>query len=216
MSTEPQNDRRHPTQARWAHADFELASALKDATEPVDAQEASLALYRTVPWRRSAALLGAAFIAIALGAWAFVAWVYPPELVRVAMIHEHREATLRGDFQPDKEPMLAAIGVPPGTTLPGLLQLQRPCDIDGRMAYHLTTFLEKGGGMVTILAFEHPVADLPAAGQGQWMGRYWRFAKGLKGRTVLLLADNPQVLAETEHLLRQEQGSLSRPAPKTT
>ena len=99
--------------------------------------------------------------------------------------------------------MLAAIGVPPGTTLPGLLQLQRPCDIDGRMAYHLTTFLEKGGGMVTILAFEHPVADAPTGGQGRWMGRYWRFAEGLNGNTVLLLADNPRVLAETERLLKQ-------------
>lgn len=203
MSTDLPNDRRQAAQARWAHVDFKLASALKDATEPGHAHEAARALYRAVPWRRSAALLGAGLLAITLGAWAFVAWVYPPELVRVAMIHEHREATLRGDFQPDKGAMLAAIGVPPGTTLPGLLQLQRPCDIDGRMAYHLTTFLEKGGGMVTILAFEHPVVDLPATGQGQWMGRYWRFAKGLKGRTVLLLADNPQVLAETERLLRQ-------------
>lgn len=203
MSNDPtdhRSDYQSVRQAPWTHADFELAAAFKDAT---DVPEASAALYRAVPWRRSAALLGSALLAVALGTWAFFANVYPPELVREAMIHEHREATLRGDFQPDKAAMLAAIGVAPGATLPGLMQLQRPCDIDGRLAYHLTTFLEKGGGMVTILAFDRPVADAPAGERGRWMGRYWRFAEGLNGRTVLLLADNPRVLAETERLLRQ-------------
>ena len=136
------------------------------------------------------------------GAWAFLAFLYPPELVREALVHEHREATLRGDFQPDKRPMLEAMGLRDGATLPGLMQLQRPCDIDGHSAYHVTTFFEKGGGMVTILAFEQALPDVRAGEHGSWMGRHWRFADGLPGRTVLLLADNARVLTETEHLLR--------------
>jgi hypothetical protein len=183
---------------RWKRADFEFAAALKDATEVPDAPRS---LYRRVPWRRSATALGAAAVSVALGTWAFMAHVYPPELVREAFVHEQHEATLRGDFQPDKAPMLRAIGLRDGATLPGLLQLQRPCDIDGRVAYHVTTFLEKGGGIVTILAFEQPIPDAPA-GRGQWMGRHWRFADVAPGRTILLLGDNAKALVETERLLR--------------
>lgn len=186
-----------PTE-RWKHADFELAAALKDATE---VPEAPGSLYRRVPWRRSAALLSSAVLSAALGGWAFLSFIYPPELVREALVHEQREATLRGDFQPDKTAMLHALGLRDGATLPGLLQLQRPCDIDGRMAYHVTTFLEKGGGIVTILAFEQPLPDAPA-GQGRWMGRHWRFAEVVPGKTILLLADNAKVLIETERLLK--------------
>lgn len=183
---------------RWKHADFELAAALKDATE---VPEAPASLYRRVPWRRSAVALSGAVLSVVLGAWVFMDHVYPPELVREALVHEQREATLRGDFQPDKTPMLRALGLRDGAMLPGLLQLQRPCDIDGRMAYHVTTFLEKGGGIVTILAFDQPLVD-PPAGHGQWLGRYWRFAEVVPGKTILLLADNAKALAETERLLR--------------
>lgn len=185
---------------RWRHSDFELAAALKDAT---DVPEAPAVLYRRVPWRRSVATLAGAGLALLAGAWAFVAFLYPPELVREALVHEHREATLRGDFQPDKRPMLEAVGLRDGATLPGLMQLQRPCDIDGHTAYHITTFFEKGGGMVTILAFDQPLPDVRAGEHGSWMGRHWRFADGLPGRTVLLLADNARVLTETERLLKK-------------
>jgi len=183
---------------RWKRADFELAAALKDATE---APEAPPSLYRRVPWRRSAAALAGALASLAIATWAFVEFVVPPELVREALVHEQREATLRGDFQPDKTPMLRALGLPDGAALPGLLQLQRPCDIDGRKAYHVTTFLEKGGGIVTILAFD-PALPNPPTGQGRWFGRHWRFAEIAPGRTVLMLADNAKVLLETERLLR--------------
>jgi hypothetical protein len=183
---------------RWKRADFELAAALKDAT---DTHDAPPGLYRRVPWRRSAATLGGAVMALVLGAWAFVDRVYPPELVREAMVHEQREATLRGDFQPDKAPLRHALGLRDGAALPGLLQLQRPCEIGGRVAYHVTTFLDKGGGIVTILAFDRPLPDAPA-GEGQWMGRHWRFAEVAPGRTILMLADNARVLVETERLLR--------------
>jgi hypothetical protein len=183
---------------RWKRADFELAAALKDATE---VPEAPPGLYRRVPWHRSALASAGAALAFALALVAFLELVYPPEIVREALVHEQREATLRGDFQPNKAPMLHALGLRDGATLPGLLQLQRPCDIEGRVAYHVTTFLEKGGGIVTILAFEQPLSN-PPTGHGQWMGRHWRFAELVPGRTVLLLADNAKVLAETERLLR--------------
>jgi hypothetical protein len=184
---------------RWTHADFELAAALKDAT---DVPDAPASLYRRVPWRRSAAVLAGSLASLVVAAWAFAALIYPPELVREALVHEHREATLRGDFQPDKTPMLAAMGLRPGAVLPGLMQLQRPCDIDGHVAYHVTTFLEKGGGMVTILAFERPLPEALAGRQGSWMGRHWRFTRDIPGKTVLLLADNARALSETERLLK--------------
>ncbi len=195
------NERNTPPEhrLRWTQADFEFAASLKGA---IDASEAPASLYRPIRWVRSSGAGAAALLAVALGAWSFMSFVYPPVLVREALVHEHREATLRGDFQPDKRPMLDAMGMRPGTALPGLLQLQRPCDIDGRVAYHLTTFMEKGGGMVTILAFEQPVPDARAGQHGSWMGRHWRFADLPPGRTVLLLADNARVLNETERLLR--------------
>jgi hypothetical protein len=195
------SDRNSPSShdVRWTHADFELAAALKDATEVPDAPAS---LYRQVPWRRSASVLTGLFAAVVMGAWGFIAFLYPPELVREALVHENREATLRGDFQPDKRPMFEAMGMHAGAAIPGLMQLQRPCDIDGRVAYHVTTFLEKGGGMVTILAFEKPLPDEMAGKQGSWMGRHWRFAQGLQGKTVLLLADNARALGETERLLK--------------
>jgi hypothetical protein len=185
---------------RWTRDDFELAASLKGATE---LSEAPASLYRKTAWRRSPWMLSLAVLPLTLGAWAFISFVYPPELVREAMVHENREATLRGDFQPDKRPMFDAMGVRYGTALPGLMQLQRPCDIDGRIAYHLTTFIEKGGGMVTILAFDKPVPDVRPGQQGNWMGRYWRVADLSPGHTVLLLSDNARVLTQTERFLKQ-------------
>ncbi len=197
MHSDHETPSRHDV--RWTHVDFALAAALKDA---VDAPEAPASLYRPVPWRRPAAALAGIAVSAAIGTWAFFAFLYPPEIVREALVHEHREATLRGDFQPDKRPMLEALGMRRNATLPGLMQLQRPCEVDGRVAYHVTTFLEKGGGMVTILAFEEPLASALAGKQGNWMGRHWRFADGIPGKTVLLLADNARALAETERLLK--------------
>jgi len=198
MSTARNSPPEHPV--RWTRDDFEFAASLKDATE---VSEAPASLYRTIAWHRSPWMLGLAMLPLMLGAWAFVSFVYPPSLVREAMIHENREATLRGDFQPDKRPMFDAMGIRPGTALPGLMQLQRPCDIDGRTAYHLTTFIEKGGGMVTILAFDRPVPDVRPGQQGNWLGRHWRVADLAPGHTVLLLSDNARVLTETERFLKQ-------------
>ena len=183
---------------RWSDADFEIAAALKDAT---GAAAAPASLYRVHRWRRSVALLTGALLSLVIGAWAFVAFVYPPEIVREALAHERGEATLRGDYQSEKRPMLAALNLQAGAVLPGLLQLQRPCEIGGRLAYHVTTFVEKGGGMVTILAFAQPLPHAPT-GSGQWLGHHWRFVSGTPGKTILLVADNARVLADAEHWFR--------------
>jgi hypothetical protein len=50
--------------------------------------------------------------------------------------------------------MFYAMGLRTHFKLPGLMHLQRPCDIDGHNAYQVTTFLEKGSCMVTILALK--------------------------------------------------------------
>ena len=168
----------------------------------MDVPDTPSRLYKEPRYAAAASALAGSALTLMLGVWGFYAWVYPPELVREALVHEHREATLRGDFQKNKLPMLMAMGLKDGASLPGLLQLQRPCEIAGKTAYHLTTFIEKGGGIVTILAFAEPVKAAPT-GQGGWLGRHWRFVEGSPGKTILLLADNPRVLFETERLLKQ-------------
>ena len=200
MKTDPHLHHANP---EWTADDFAMSAALKDA---MDVPDAPAGLYKKPRYARAASALTGSVLTLVLGVWGFYAWIYPPELVREALIHEHREATLRGDFQKNKLPMLMAMGLKDGASLPGLLQLQRPCEIAGRTAYHLTTFIEKGGGIVTILAFAEPVV-LPSSGsaptgQGGWLGRHWRFVEGSPGKTILLLADNPKVLRETERLLK--------------
>ncbi len=198
MNTRPRPE--PPQSPRWDAADFEYAALLKGAT---DAGAAPAGLLRPIPWHRSIWAPVAAALPLALVVWGLVAWIVPPQVVRDAMVHEHREATLRGDFQPDKAALLAALGLPAGTTLPGLVQLQRPCDVAGRSAFHVTTFIEKGGGMVTMLAFDKPLPELHVGEHGRWLGRYWRVASEAGGHTVLLLADNAQVLAETQAFLHR-------------
>ena len=186
-----------PPHARpeWTSGDFALSALLKDK---MDVPDVPLRLYKKPRHDRTASAFAGSLFVLVLSVWGFYTWAYPPELVREALVHERREATLRGDFQKNKLPMLIAMGLKEGASLPGLLQLQRPCDIGGKTAYHLTTFIEKGGGIVTILAFAEPVV-LPSTGgaptgQGGWLGRHWRFVDGSPGKTILLLADNPKVL----------------------
>ena len=143
-------------------SDFEFAAALKDATDV--ARSSSFALSR----RAMAPIVGSlagVLIAAAVSALGLRPLLLSAAAGAHALMHEQREATLRGDFQRDKVPMLRALGQPDHGMIPGLLQLQRPCDIDGRMAYHVTTFIEQGGGIVTILAFAKPV---PGCAHGSW------------------------------------------------
>ena len=66
----------------------------------------------------------------------------PPELVRGAIEHEYYERTLRGTFM-EVKPLMQHLGLGQSRVVPGFPQLMRPCDIDGRLVYHLTTFFEE-------------------------------------------------------------------------
>ena len=119
----------------------------------------------------------------------------PPALVRGAIEHEYYERTLRGSFMQTSQ-LLAHLGLSQEQPVPGYPQLMRPCDIDGRLAYHLTTFLEKGG-MVTVFAFDQPVAL--EAGSGWWNDTYWQVIDSRQGRPLVLVAQKKKALAAANH-----------------
>jgi hypothetical protein len=116
--------------------------------------------------------------------------VRPPELVRDAIEHEYYERTLRGHFM-DAAPLLRHLGLATANTIPGYPQLMRPCDIDGRLVYHLTTFFEKAG-MVTVLAFDSPVQLKDSA--GWWGNVYWEIVKSRDGKPLILVAQKKAAL----------------------
>ncbi len=115
----------------------------------------------------------------------------PPELVRGAIEHEYFERTLRGSFM-DSAPLLQHLGLGGKQMVPGSAQLMRPCDIDGHLVYHLTTFFEKGG-MVTVFAFDQAVAL--QEGGGWWGNVYWQVITSHDGKPLVLVAQKKQALA---------------------
>lgn len=115
----------------------------------------------------------------------------PPELVRGAIEHEYFERTLRGTFM-DSAPLLQHLGLGAKQVVPGFPQLLRPCDIDGHLVYHLTTFFEKGG-MVTVFAFDKAVAL--KEGSGWWGNVYWKVITSRDGKPLVLVAQKKQALA---------------------
>ena len=115
----------------------------------------------------------------------------PPELVRGAIEHEYFERTLRGTFM-DSAPLLQHLGLGAMQVVPGFPQLMRPCDIDGHLVYHLTTFFEKGG-MVTVFAFDKPM--VLAEGSGWWGNVHWKVITSRDGRPLVLVAQKQQALA---------------------
>lgn len=143
--------------------------------------------------------LAAALVA-ATGAGAVLA-MRPPGLVRGAIEHEYYERTLRGNFMESPQ-LLAHLGLAPQQPVPGYPQLMRPCDIDGRLAYHLTTFFDKGG-MVTVFAFDQPVAL--ETGSGWWGNVYWQVIDSRAGKPLVLVAQKKKALAVA-------QASLGKPA----
>lgn len=123
----------------------------------------------------------------------------PPELVCSAIEHEYYERTLRGNFM-DSRKILAHLGLGQSaesnaqqgiTTIPGYTQLMRPCDIDGHLVYHLTTFFEKGG-MVTVFAFDQPV-QLPQ-GSGWWGNVYWQVVRSRDEQPLVMVAQKKKAL----------------------
>jgi hypothetical protein len=115
----------------------------------------------------------------------------PPELVRDAIEHEYYERTLRGNFM-EAQPLLRHMGLAQSRPVPGFPQLMRPCDIDGHLVYHLTTFFEKGG-MVTVFAFDQPVALKEDS--GWWGNAHWQVVTSREGKPLVMVAQQEKALA---------------------
>jgi len=115
----------------------------------------------------------------------------PPELVREAIEHEYYESTLRGSFM-EARPLLKQLGLDQNKAVPGSPQLMRPCDIDGHLVYHLTTFFEKGG-MVTVFAFDRKVAL--SEGSGWWGNVHWQVVTSHEGKPLVMVAKQKKALA---------------------
>ena len=115
----------------------------------------------------------------------------PPELVRGAIEHELHERTLRGSFM-DTGVLLRQLGLASRQTIPGSVQLTRPCDIDGHRVYHLTTYFDKGG-MVTVFAFDRPVTL--SEGSGWWGNVRWQVVTSRDGKPLVLVAESKAALA---------------------
>lgn len=88
--------------------------------------------------------------------------------------------------------LLQHLGLDHRQTVPGYAQLMRPCDIDGHLTYHLTTFFDKGG-MVTVFAFKDAVA-LPIR-SGWWGNVYGQVVDSRDGRPLLRVAQKKKSLA---------------------
>ena len=132
----------------------------------------------------------AALLLVSTGVCAMLA-LRPPELVRGAIDHEFYERTLRGNFM-EAKPLLQHLGLAESRQLPGFPQLMRPCDIDGHLVYHLTTFFEKGG-MVTVFAFDQPVALRDD--DGWWGNVYWQVVTSRTGKPLVLVSQKKKALA---------------------
>ncbi len=172
-------------------------------------------LLRHTSWlaRRAVQRSLAALLLMVTGSAAVLA-MRPPELVRSAIEHEYYERTLRGSFM-EATPLLQHLGLAPGQPLPGFVQLARPCDIDGHLAYHLTTFFDKGG-MVTVFAFDAPVQLLQ--GSGWWGNVHWQVVTARTGQPLVLVAQKKQALAVAERALAQPvaPGVAANPTPDPT
>ena len=150
-------------------------------------------------WRRRGVLRAAAALLLVGGGTGVVLAMRPPALVRDAIEHEYYERTLRGNFM-DAQVLLRRLGLDVRQQVPGFPQLMRPCDIDGHLVYHLTTFFERGG-MVTVFAFDQPVALSDAA--GWWADMHWRVMRSREGKTLVLVAQQSRALALAAATLAQ-------------
>ena len=136
----------------------------------------------------------AALLLTGTGAGAVFA-MRPPELVRGAIEHEYYERTLRGNFMEGRK-ILEQLGLGNKAVIPGYPQLMRPCDIDGHLVYHLTTFFEKGG-MVTVFAFDQPVTLAEAS--GWWGNVYWQVVTSREGKPLVMVAQKKKALAVAQN-----------------
>ena len=154
--------------------------------------EAPAHLYRHTPWlSRRWLQTCCALLFVAGTVLGGVLAIRPPELVRGAIEHEYYERTLRGSFM-DPAQLLAHMGLESARPVPGYPQLMRPCDINGKLAYHLTTFFEKGG-LVTVFAFDQPISVKEDS--GWWSDVYWQVVTGRDGRPLVLVSEKKRALA---------------------
>jgi len=145
---------------------------------------------------------GLAALLFAGGGTGAVLAMRPPALVRGAIEHEYYERTLRGNFMEGRK-LLEHLGLEKTKPLPGYPQLMRPCDIEGHLVYHLTTFFEKGG-MVTVFSFEEPVSLQEAS--GWWGNVYWQVITSREGKPLVLVAQNKKALAVAQAALGKPTG----------
>ena len=170
--------------------DLRARAELALAFEPVDAPPA---LYRKAPplmARRSVQRVVLGLLLVGSGSGTVLA-MRPPGLVRGAIEHEYFERTLRGNFM-DSAPLLQHLGLGAKQGVPGFPQLMRPCDIEGHLVYHLTTFLEKGG-MVTVFAFDEPISMRESS--GWWGNVYWQVVSSRDGKPLVLVSQQKKALA---------------------
>lgn len=162
----------------------ELAMAFEPGDPPAH-------LFRRTPLlgRRGVRIATFALLLATVGGGVLV--LRPPALVRGAIEHEYYERTLRGSFM-DGHEMISRLGLGQAKAVPGFPQLMRPCDIDGHLVYHLTTFFEKGG-MVTVFAFDRPVVLRESA--GWWNNAYWQVVTSREGKPLLLVSEQRRALA---------------------
>lgn len=180
--------------------DLRARAELALAYEPDDPPAALFRRTRWLArrWVRAVCVLGF----FASGVAAAVLTLRPPELVRHAIEHEYYERTLRGSFI-DAPKLLAQLGLDSSRPVPGYPQLMRPCDIDGRLAYHLTTFFEKGG-IVTVFAFDQPVSL--KEDEGWWNDVYWQVVTGRDGRPLILVSEKKKALTVAQRVFAQAPG----------
>lgn len=146
--------------------------------------EVPATLLRHTPlFARRGVQLGLAVLVLMSTALGGILAMRPPDLVREAIEHEYYERTLRGNFM-DAKPLLAHLGLAHTNVVPGYPQLMRPCEIEGQLVYHLTTFFEKGG-MVTVFAFDKPIALKESS--GWWADVYWQVVTSKNGDKPLIM-----------------------------
>lgn len=169
--------------------DTRVRAELLAAFEP-DVPPATLLRQRSL-WSLAAVRVGLAVLLVTGVVLGGVVAVRPPELVRAAIEHEYYERTLRGSFM-DAPTLLAHLGLAGAAKVPGYPQLMRPCDIGGRLTYHLTTFFEHGG-MVTVFAFDRPV--MLEDGKGWWNNVHWQVIRSRDGQPLVLISEQEKALA---------------------
>lgn len=179
--------------------DFDLR-ARAELSLAYETGEAPPTLFRHTPWFSRRWVQTGCVLAFVLGVvLGSVLAVRPHELVRGAIEHEYYERTLRGSFM-DAPTLLAQLGLEKSKPVPGYPQLMRPCDIDGKLAYHLTTFFEKGG-IVTVFAFDQPVSL--KEGEGWWNDVYWQVVTARDGRPLILVAEKKKALSVANRVFSQ-------------